>query len=1093
MFNQQRTTTTPFIKPYDKNSNLTLRVGNQNDLKNLISNENIKLNEDKNKDKEKKDINKEIINQKNKEQNVFKQREKSTSFYQSNNMNFNNLKSIIENNIKKKSSENENKDSLDKKISDLPNTSHKSNNEIKKEEKEKKKEKEVESNTKKAPDITKSSISEKMKSLELYFMMRNEGLNKANTEAPKTIYKNENNNNNNTKTLSRANIIKDEWVKFESESMQKLQTEQDAYEFNENNYKERKYERDNVDGGKKFFRLRYIKNKLNLEKKQKENGTKENDLMTQQNIDKERILRKYNSDFLLIVEKSILSFNIKNYKESYEFLESSGIIKNIREYGEFLLVVSGFDKFLVGEFLAKEKYPNDKKEVLNGFIESISMDNKKVKFLECLRFLFSRLILPKDANMILEIMDKFSVTYFETNKSDSKFVNTFKSSDKIYLLVSTILALNTMFTRKDIKIKNVIKKDEFIKMNIDISQDFIEKLYEELKNNPISMSDDYNESVYRNLAPLVKEDEGNKSGAKNSRNSNLSDENRNNNQILENKKEETNTINNKIERKSKEIIIEEQITEEDEDIDDYCDDNKKSLEKKEFSLKNNLKFFTEEDQKILKTPHKFYKIKGSNKSIQKEYSFNEDFTKIYKNQNKKKVIDLKGLVNVYNGVNHNYNNNIKKYLKNNPSEEQFSGNFISLIFENEQLDLMSDDLQSALLWFKAIKSLLNYYGNNKRKSSAIKFIDLLRQKTKELWNHLINNWDIYGKYLITKLMEQNKLIINKEEKQNTIFEKEKNLSYKNIKKFLESISLKLLKDKEIENGEFFSLYYLGLPNNIRKKIWKILIGNPCGIYINTYEYVKKQIPKFNFSNLDKDNQKNKNFCQDFLSNEIINEIIKTKIYFLHEKKFKNSEEIMTQVYNISRGFFILRPDIPFNKSIISIIFFFLITLEEETLTFINIINIICSNMLKIYIGDKSEIKNCCNFFNILLKKYLPKIENHFSKLEITPQLYIIPWFEELFTRTFNIKILANIMDLYLLNGEYVLYQISLTILKTFEEDLISLTINDVFKILERFPDNIIETSFIYRMSFFSSIKKEFLEWKLNKEIEIQKSNLSKNI
>jgi len=262
MFNQQRTTTTPFIKPYDKNSNLTLRFGNQNDLKNLISNENIKLNEDKNKDKEKKDINKEIINQKNKEQNTFKQREKSTSFYQSNNMNFNNLKSIIENNIKKKSSENENKDSLDKKISDLPNTSHKSNNEIKKEEKEKKKEKEVESNTKKAPDITKSSISEKMKSLELYFMMRNEGLNKANTEAPKTIYKNENNNNNNTKTLSRANIIKDEWVKFESESMQKLQTEQDAYEFNENNYKERKYERDNVDGGKKFFRLRYIKNKF---------------------------------------------------------------------------------------------------------------------------------------------------------------------------------------------------------------------------------------------------------------------------------------------------------------------------------------------------------------------------------------------------------------------------------------------------------------------------------------------------------------------------------------------------------------------------------------------------------------------------------------------------------------------------------------------------------------------------------------------------------------------------------------------------------------------------------------------------------------
>ena len=61
-----------------------------------------------------------------------------------------------------------------------------------------------------------------------------------------------------------------------------------------------------------------------------------------------------------------MSFNIKNFKDSYEVLKNSEIIKNVKEYGEFLLVVSGFDKFLIGEFLAKQKYPNDKKEVLNN-------------------------------------------------------------------------------------------------------------------------------------------------------------------------------------------------------------------------------------------------------------------------------------------------------------------------------------------------------------------------------------------------------------------------------------------------------------------------------------------------------------------------------------------------------------------------------------------------------------------------------------------------------------------------------------------------------------------------------------------------------
>ena len=74
-------------------------------------------------------------------------------------------------------------------------------------------------------------------------------------------------------------------------------------------------------------------------------------------------------------------------------MSSSGIINSEDEYGEILLVVSGFDKFLVGEFLAKQKYPNDKKQVLKNFIEFINMNEEEgIKFIDCLRFLFSRLI-----------------------------------------------------------------------------------------------------------------------------------------------------------------------------------------------------------------------------------------------------------------------------------------------------------------------------------------------------------------------------------------------------------------------------------------------------------------------------------------------------------------------------------------------------------------------------------------------------------------------------------------------------------------------------------------------------------------------------
>ena len=50
------------------------------------------------------------------------------------------------------------------------------------------------------------------------------------------------------------------------------------------------------------------------------------------------------------------------------------------------------------------------------------------------------------------------------------FFDTFGKSDNIYLLVFTLVALNTMFKRKDIKNKNIIKKDEFINMNNQIKK-----------------------------------------------------------------------------------------------------------------------------------------------------------------------------------------------------------------------------------------------------------------------------------------------------------------------------------------------------------------------------------------------------------------------------------------------------------------------------------------------------------------------------------------------------------------------------------------------------------------------------------------------
>ena len=863
----------------------------------------------------------------------------------------------------------------------------------------------------------------------------------------------------------------------EKEKESKLEIlDDDVYTFNEKDFNKRRYDKNNVESGKKFFKLRFLKTKLdtinnNLNIMSNNNKKKDE---SQLNVEKERYLRQYNSDFILTLEKSILSFNVKNYKDSYETLKNSLIIKSIKEYGEFLLVVGGFDKFLIGEFLAKQKYPNDKKDVLNNFIESINMKYPDISFLDCLRFLFTRLNLPKDANLILEIMDKFSVNYFEVNKINQEFIDIFKSSDKIYLLVSTILALNTMFTRKDIKIKNVIKKDEFIKMNADLSKDYLDKLYDELKKNPISVTlDDTIELIYKKLASLTGEGGTNKTEKNNSKNLKANTSDKNNNIKNEDKSEENNNSSNKLNEKL--IKIDWDIINDDEDY--YI---------------NNLK---EEDKTILKTPQKLYRINKGKKSDIREYVFTDNLTKLYYKAKPKKLLDISKLLDVFNGSEHSHNSDILKYLKSNPDEEPFSVNFVSLIFESEQLDLMSDNLDSAMKWYKAVKNLYVLSKIRNKPSNENKIISQFETEIKELinniWEFILNKWNIYGGYLTIKLMERNIYTNNASLKITNQFEIKK-FSDKNKKSFLKSIEAKLSKEKEIDYSDFINLYYIGLPNQTRKNLWQILIGNSCGITKNTYEIYKRKIPSINFKNINANkNTVDKIYSNDNTSKQIIQEIIKITVIFSEEiaKKNLDKNDMMNKVYNISRSFCIFRQDLTFNKNIISIIYTLLFIFEEEEDTFIYIINLICSNLFSIFIGDENEIKAYSNFFNSLLKKYIPKISNLFEKMEITPELYLIPWFEEFYTKTFDLNILNHIFDLFLINGEYILFQTGLSIIKLLEDELANSTINEIFKSLKRISNDINEIDFMYIFQSFDKVKKDVAEWKAENEIAKQKSKL----
>ena len=876
----------------------------------------------------------------------------------------------------------------------------------------------------------------------------------------------------------KNNKIKPE-IKFETfDNYVNIENENNIL-LDENSFKILKYDSDNIQKGKNHFKNRYINKKSNAINK---NNEDKNIKFSNKNYNIEKNKRKYKREYLLLMEKSIFNFNLKQYKDCYDLLIDSEIITNIEEFGIFLLVVSGFDKVLLGEFLAKEKPPNEKKEVLNSFIGSIKMNYPETNLLDCLRFLLMRIILPKDANLILVLMEKFSLNFFEINKNNAKFLEIFKNTDNIYLLISTILALNTMFTRKDIKNMNIIKKEEFKSMNKDIDEKYVDDIYEQLKKTPISLDNDYNALLYKKLSKLVQEKMKGISEI-------IEDDDIENNYIEKNNNDENNNEeNSNLKDDNHQIEV-----------------NKNYCSRKSFSLKSNLLSFSDNDKELLSKPIKFYKIIGASEPSSMEFIVINDFKQLaygksidITKQKYKNIININEINKIYTGTNHS--KYIKKYIDAYPQEGIQFDNFISIIYNNQkdQLDIKSDDINLALLWFKALYSLLILTKTTKKKSTENENFEKENKLFKNIeliWDRFImTNLKIYLNYIVIKSNEYFILSGNKITNFLNIFSKGKldlmdekrSLTLSYLESYAKDIYEKLSKNKEtLEYNEFIGFYYLGIPIKYRPRLWDLTIGNTLGITFDLFDFYKNEIPEIDFEQLDKNYQDNPKtfFDNDYKINKIIIETIKCKNYFIQEINIQNinQKKIMTRVYNIARIFYLVRPEIPYNKGIISIIYLFLLIDQDEKTSFINIMNLICNkNIFRYFIEDKYFIDKDIKFFSGLLEKYEKKVYDHLNKLEINVELYLIPWMEELFTKCLDYKTVLRIFDLYLLNGEYILFQTAMTIIKILEEELMSLTISEVFKTFKKLPSEYNSLLFFEKFKNLNYIKDEYSN-RINKE------------
>ena len=268
------------------------------------------------------------------------------------------------------------------------------------------------------------------------------------------------------------------------------------------------------------------------------------------------------------------------------------------------------------------------------------------------------------------------------------------------------------------------------------------------------------------------------------------------------------------------------------------------------------------------------------------------------------------------------------------------------------------------------------------------------------------------------------------------------------------------KDKKIK--EYF---YIGLPDNVRGRVWMLCLGNRFSITKEYYEIqvknskeilAKYKINKKNEEDINKINNNDNNDTNtntNIINNENndINDInIKDKEKsiniieldiertFPYLGVFRGDSPMAQDLREILRVFVISRPDIGYIQGLSFIAGILLLNMDKFK-AFISLMNLILNPiMLPFYKMDNESIQQRLKLFKQVFYFNLPELCEHFDELGLLPENYFLSWNMTLFTRDVNLELAKRIWDVFMIEGIKAIYSAAIVFLSHFESKLINM-------------------------------------------------------
>jgi len=277
------------------------------------------------------------------------------------------------------------------------------------------------------------------------------------------------------------------------------------------------------------------------------------------------------------------------------------------------------------------------------------------------------------------------------------------------------------------------------------------------------------------------------------------------------------------------------------------------------------------------------------------------------------------------------------------------------------------------------------------------------------------------------------------------------------------------------NKKVQEMRWMGLPTSLRATIWKLCIPNDLRVTEELYD-ISLQHAKQTKEALSNTSNGDCFSADLILGKEMTVYLVDLEDvpkYFPARPLFVPGGPMRDQLIDVLEAYSSYRPDVGYvpGMSFLGA----MLMLNMSTLdTFICLANIINQPFLmSFYITDRNEMLKYTQAMDSIVAALLPKVHKHFQELDITPELYIIDWFRTLYSQVLPIDLASRVWDIYLAEGELLLYRVALAILKMYSHQLVSFPKDLCINLLTHLPEDTNEDEFFETVNYFVLDPKKF--------------------